>query len=177
MKMFDDDLSIYGEYARIIKKYTKTADGDADVWLLENGEDAHKSSKIFGTYIDCLYCGAALGLAKKHKIKEKTASLDKKMRANILASAWKSRQRDFNYLYILMILTDPDLSITKDERVKKAFSDVPDAIADTEMEFFLSYAYGGLLELDRMLSDVSSYTDLANKVLQICVDYKDPDDE
>ena len=177
MKMFSDDLSIYGEYARIIKKYTKTADGDADSWLLANGEDAPKSSKIFGTYIDCLYCGAAIGLAKKLKIQERPSASDKKMRANILASAWKSRQRDFNYLYILMVLTDPDLAITKDERVKKAFSDVPDSIADVEMEFFLSYAYGGLVELDHMLSDITSYADLANKICQICIDYKDPDEE
>ena len=177
MKLFSDDLSIYGEYARIIKKYTKTADGDADSWLLANGEDAPKSSKIFGTYIDCLYCGAAIGLAKKKKIKAEISPSDKKMRANILASAWKSRQTDFNYLYILMVLTDPDLTISKDERVKKAFSDVPDSIADVEMEFFLSYAYGGLVELDRMLSDITSYTDLANKVCQICIDYKDPDEE
>lgn len=176
MKMFSDDLSIYGEYARIIKKYTKTNDGDADTWLLTNGIDAATSCKIFGTYVDCLYCAAALGLAKKTKIVEKPSS-DKKMRANILAAAWKNRQRDFNYLYILMVLVDPDLQLTKDERVKKAFSEVPDSIADAEMDFFLQYAYGGLVELDKMLSDVTSYTELTNKICAICLDYTDEEDE
>lgn len=177
MNIFSGDKSIYGKYAAIIKKYSRSSDTDAEEWKLSNGDDAGKPAKIFGTYIDCLYAGAAIGLAKGLKIKESISSLDKKMRANILASAWKNRQVDFMYLYRLMILTDKELKITKDERVKKACSDIPESQEDNEFNYFLQFAYGGLVELDKMLGEIHDYTGLSNFASSVYADLQDDEEE
>ena len=99
------------------------------------------------------------------------------MRANILASAWKNRQVDFVYLYRLMILTDKELNISKDERVKKACSDIPESQEENEFNYFLQFAYGGLIELDRMLSEIHDYTGLSNYASAVFSDLQDDDEE
>ena len=177
MNIFSGDKSIYGKYAQIIKKYSRSNDTDAEEWKLSNGENAASLAKIFNTYIDCLYAGAAIGLAKNLRIKEQVLTQDKKMRANILASAWKNRQIDFMYLYRLMILTDKELNISKDERVKKACSDIPESQEENEFNYFLQFAYGGLIELDRMLSEIHDYTGLSNYASTVFSDLQDDDEE
>lgn len=180
MEFLNRDYLVYDRYADIIKKYSKdhsgSKDTDVEDWKITNGEDNATPRQIFSAYIDCLLSGAAIGLAKHRKIKD-PGKLDRSHKANILLSAWKSRRRDFEYLYRLMILTDPDLNLDKDQRVKKAFTDVPDAEANKEMEFFMQYAYGGLIELDNMLSEVKSYTDLCNVASRICTSFDDDEDE
>ncbi|MCI6215606.1 MAG: hypothetical protein MR659_00750 [Mollicutes bacterium] len=177
MNIFSGDKSIYGKYATIIKKYSRSNDPDAEEWKLSNGEDSAKSVKIFGTYVDCLYAAAAIGLSKSIKIKESSSSLDKKIRANILASAWKTRQVDFTYLYRLMILTDKDLNMTKDERVKKACSDTLDGQEENEFNYFLQFAYGGLIELDKTLSEIHDYTGLSNFASSLYIDLQDDEED
>ena len=177
MNIFSGDKSIYGKYASIIKKYSRTNDADAEEWKLSNGEDSSQPVKLFGTYVDCLYAGAAIGLSKGLKIKESSSTIDKKMRANILASAWKNRQVDFIYLYRLMILTDKDLPLSKDERVKKACTDIPESQEDNEFNYFLQFAYGGLIELDKMLSDIQDYTGISNYVSSLYADLQTDEDE
>lgn len=177
MNIFSGDKSIYGRYAQIIKKYSRSNDTDAEEWKLSNGEDAASLAKIFNTYIDCLYAGAAIGLAKGIKIKESVPTQDKKMRANILASAWKNRQVDFMYLYRLMILTDKELNMTKDERVKKACSDIPESQEENEFNYFLQFAYGGLVELDKILGEIHDYTGLSNYASLVYSDLQDDDEE
>lgn len=165
--IFSGDKSIYGKYAQIIKKYSKSSDADAEEWELSNGEDSPLPVKIFNTYIDCLYAGAAIGLAKKLKIKDFTLNQEVKMRANILASAWKNRQMDFMYLYQLMILTDKELNLSKDERIKKVFNDIPESQKEIEFNYFLQFAYGGLIELDKILSEIHDYIGLSNYASEI----------
>lgn len=177
MNIFSGDKSIYGKYAQIIKKYSRSNDTDAEEWKLSNGENAASQAKIFNTYIDCLYAGAAIGLAKNLRIKEQVPNQDKKMRANILASAWKNRQVDFMYLYRLMILTDKELNISKDERVKKACSDIPESQEENEFNYFLQFAYGGLIELDRILSEIHDYTGLSNYASTVFSELQDDDEE
>ena len=124
-----------------------------------------------------MYAGAAIGLAKGIKIKESVPTQDKKMRANILASAWKNRQVDFMYLYRLMILTDKELNMTKDERVKKACSDIPESQEENEFNYFLQFAYGGLVELDKILGEIHDYTGLSNYASLVYSDLQDDDEE
>lgn len=162
MNIFSGDLNIYGKYASIIKKYSRTQDTDAEEWKISNGEDGQKTTKIFNAFIDCLFCGAAIGLAKGLKIKDPIPSSEKKMKATIFAAAWKNRQVDYMYLYRLMLLVDKDLALSNDERVKKACADIPESAASNEMNYFLEFAYGGLVELDRMLSEVHDYTELSD---------------
>ena len=177
MNIFSGDKSIYGRYAQIIKKYSRSNDTDAEEWKLSNGEDSATPAKIFNTYIDCLYAGAAIGLAKGIKIKDNALTQDKKMRANILASAWKNRQVDFIYLYRLMILTDKELNISKDERVKKACSDIPESQEENEFNYFLQFAYGGLIELDKMLGEIHDYTGLSNYASLVFSELQGDDEE
>lgn len=177
MNIFSGDKSIYGRYAAIIKKYSRSSDTDADEWKLSNGEDTAKPAKIFATYVDCLYAAAAIGLAKGLKIKDTSSSNDKKMRANILAAAWKNRQVDFMYLYRLMILTDEELNLSKDERVKKACTDIPENQEEFEFNYFLQFAYGGLVELDKMLGDISDYTGLSNYASSVFSNLQDDEEE
>lgn len=176
MNIFSGDLSIYGRYATVIKKYSKTNDGDAEEWKISNGEDQAKPAKIFNAYVDCLYCAAAIGLAKRLKIKEPIPSSEKNTKANILASAWKNRAEGYTYLYRLMILTDEDLKLSNDDRVKKVCSDIPESEAQAEMDYFLSFAYGGLLEMDRMFSDVHSFAELADLACSVYEDFSDDED-
>ena len=49
MNIFSGDKSIYGKYASIIKKYSRTNDADAEEWKLSNGEDSSQPVKLFGT--------------------------------------------------------------------------------------------------------------------------------
>ena len=177
MNIFSGDKSIYGVYAAIIKKYSRTTDTDAEEWNVSNGEDSAKPVKIFATYIDCLYAAAALGLSKGLKIKEQLSANDKKMRANILASAWKTRQVDFMYLYRLMILTDKELPMSKDERVKKACSDIPESQEEMEFNYFLQFAYGGLIEMDKTFKDINDYTGLSNYSSTLYSELLDDEDE
>jgi hypothetical protein len=173
MNFFNEDVSIYGEYARIIKKYSKTSDTDGEEWKISNGIDNAESVKIFSSYIDCLYAGAAIGLADHKKISDSDPyALDRKKKANILQSAWKNRRKDFLHLYSLMVLTDPDIGMDKDQRVKKAFSDVPDGTSDHEFAFFLQYAYGGLEEMDKELSAIRNYKELSDYACRTILRYK-----
>lgn len=176
MNIFSGDKSIYGKYAEIIKKYSRSSDTDAPEWKLSNGENQAETVKIFNTYIDCLYAGAVLGLAKGKKIKESIQTQDKKIRANILASAWKNRQVDFIYLYRLMILTDKELNLSKDERVKKACTDIPESQEENEFNYFLQFAYGGLMELDKELSEIHDYVGLCNYSSMVFSELQDDDE-
>ncbi len=167
MSIFSGDKSIYGEYAQIIKKYSKSADTDVEDWKLSDGEGSPQTVKIFATYIDCLYAAAAIGSAKHVKINDAELFPDKKMRANILAAAWKNRQVDFEYLYRLMVLTDPALSMSKDARVKKVCSDIPEAMEDEEFKYFLRFACAGLLEMEKMFGDINDYVGVSNLVSSV----------
>ena len=177
MDIFSGDKSIYGKYAQIIKKYSRSSDADAEEWKVSNGEESPKPFKIFSTYVDCLFAGASIGLAKGLKINEESSNLDKKMRANILAAAWKGRQIDFMYLYRLMILTDQDLPMSKDERVKKACGGDNEGTEEIEFNYFLSFAYGGLVEMDRMFSEVHDYSSASNLVSELYLELKGPEEE
>jgi len=171
--IFNDDILIFGNYARIIKKFSSTSDQDSEEWKVSNGSDAAVTQKPFDAYIDCLYAGAAIGLAKNLKIKTtEFTSEEKRTKASILSSAWRKRSKDFFYLYRLMILTDPDLSLDKDERVKKAFTDVPESNADIEFTYFLSYAYGGLVEMEKMFDKVHDYKEFADLLSEIVIEYQ-----
>lgn len=180
MRLFNEDRHVYGQYALILKKYCTNRqiekDPSAPEWKLGNGEDNAKPVVLFDAVIDCLYAAASLALARGLKKKELPA-VDKKESVNILAGAWKNRTTDFIYLYRLMILMDPDLDLDKDARVKKAFTEVPDANTDYEFNFFLQYAYAGLEELDRMLSDVKTYTDLSNLACKTVLEYRGEEEE
>jgi len=171
--LFNDDTSIFGNYARIIKKFSSTSDQESEEWKVSNGIDSAVTEKPFGTYIDCLYTGAAIGLAKNAKvIQTDFSSSEKKIRANILSSAWRNRSKDFFYLYRLMILTDPDLPLTKDERVKKAFSDVPESLVPIEFNYFLCYAFGGLVEMEKMFDGVHDYKEFSDMISSLVLDYQ-----
>jgi hypothetical protein len=171
--LFNDDVYIFGDYSRIIKKFSSTSDKDSESWKVSNGNDAAEIQKPFGTYIDCLYAAAAIGLARNKKIKQDSfTAAEKKNHANILSSAWRDRSKDFFYLYRLMLLTDPDLSLSKDERVKKAFTDVPDAVANVELAYFLSYAYGGLVEMEKMFDAVHDYKEFADLLSTLVLEYQ-----
>ena len=175
MSVFDGDKLIFGKYATIIKKYSRTSDQSAVQWKLSNGENSNKQVlNLFSSYIDCLYTAAALGLSKQIKIKE---APDKSDKANILASAWKPRQMDFLYLYRLMILTDKDLPLTDEERAKKICDDIPEDQEEKEFNYFLQFAYGGLIELDKELSEIQDYVGLSNYVCSLAADIIDEDDE
>lgn len=180
MRFFNDDYQIYGKYCDIIKKYSADHGGekspDSVDWKLGNGEDKPQAVKIFNAGIDCLYAAAALALQKRIKISEEE-KLDKSKKMNILASAWKNRYTDFLYLYRLMILVDPDLNLDKDQRVKRAFTDVQDGEAEYAMKLFLQYAYAGLLKLDEMLSSVKSYSDLCDFACRLCNDFEGDGEE
>ena len=180
MRLFNEDRHIFGQYALILKKYCTNRqidkDPDSPEWKVGNGEDSAKPVVLFDAVVDCLYAGASLALARGIKKKE-LPTIDKKEHVNILASAWKNRYSDFVYLYRLMILTDPDLGLSKDERVRKAFMEVPDANTEHEFNFFLQYAYAGLEELDKMLSDVKTYTDFSNLACKVVLDFNGGDDE
>lgn len=167
MSIFSGDKSIYGQYAAIIKKYSKSTDADAEEWKVTNGENSPQTAKIFATYIDCLYAAAAIGLEKNVKVKDDNLFPDKKIRANILAGAWKNRQVDFEYLYRLMILTDSELSISDDARAKKVCTDIPEDRAEDEFKYFLRYACGGLLEMDKMFSGITDYVGVSNLISSI----------
>lgn len=179
MRLFNEDRQIFGPYAAILRKYCTSRDKDPNSpeWKISNGEDSGKPAKLFDAYIDCLYAAATIALAKKIKRKDPLTPAEKKDHVNILAGAWKNRTTDFLYLYRLMILVDPDLELSKDERVKKAFTDVPDANTDHEFNFFLQYAYAGLEELDRLLTEVKTYTDLSNLACKTVLEYTGEDDE
>ena len=179
MRLFDEDRLIFGPYAVILRKYCKSGERDSNSpeWKISSGEDSGKPVKLFDAYIDCLYAAATIALAKRIKRKDPLAPAEKKDHVSILASAWKNRVTDFIYLYRLMILVDPDLELSKDERVKKAFSVVPDENTDHEFNFFLQYAYAGLEELDRLLTEVKTYTELANFACKTVLEYSGEDDE
>jgi hypothetical protein len=175
--LFNDDVLIYGDYARIIKKLSATSDQDSEEWKVSNGIDSAVAQKPFGTYIDCLYAGAAIGLAKNAKIKQTDFSaIEKKSKASILSSAWRPRSKDFTYLYRLMLLTDPELELCKDERVKKAFTDVPESVTDIEFNYFLSYAYGGLVEVEKMFDKVHDYKEFSDLISTIVLEYQGNED-
>lgn len=179
MTLFNQDKIIYGKYAAILRKYSAShsgQDSSADQWKLSNGEENARPVVLFNAAVDLLYAAASLALARGLKLKELPV-LDRKDDFSILAQAWKKRQSDFLYLYRLMILLDPDLPLDEDERVRKAFRDVQDDEADREFSFFLMYAYAGLDELDRMLSETQTYTDLANLASGLVLEYHSDDEE
>ena len=94
---------------------------------------------------------------------------ERKTRANILSSAWSSHSKELIYLYRLMLLTDPDLTLSKDERVRKAFMDVPESRTTTEFNYFLSYVYGGLKEMEQMFDKVHDYKAFADLISSIAI--------
>lgn len=171
MKLFNEDYAVYGKYAVIIIKYSGNGSAEAAAakkdssspkhWIISNGQDGFEQHKLFSTYIDCLYTAAAIGFALHRKVVD-TGTLNRSDRANILLSAWQRRSNEFMRLWQLMILTDKDLQISKDERLRKAFDEVPDDKASDEMNYFMQFVYGGLEEMDEKLSDVSSYKELAD---------------
>jgi hypothetical protein len=172
-KLFESDASIYGNFARIIKKFSSTSDPESESWKVSDGDGSAAIRKPFGTYIDCLFAGAAIGLARNVKVKQtEFTSAEKKIKANILLSAWKDRVKEFTHLYQLMILTDPDLNLSKEERVKKAFDEVPESVVDNEFNYFLSYAYGGLVEMEKMFDQVHDYKEFSVLLSEIALEYQ-----
>ena len=165
MNMFSGDKYIYGEGARIIKKYSKSQDAEAEEWKLSNCDGGHESFKLFDSFIDCLYTATALGFLRNKKAN--VGDFDKKYRATIFAGAWMTRQMDFTRLYRLMVLTDKSINLSKDDRIKKISSEYSSDVENSEFNYFLEYSYGGLLELDSILTDIHDYNGLANFVSSI----------
>lgn len=94
------------------------------------------------------------------------------MKASILLSALKARLQEFTHLYQLMILTDPDLGLSKEERAKKAFDEVPESMVDNEFNYFLSFAYGGLVKMEKMFDQVHDYKEFSVLLSEIALEYQ-----
>jgi hypothetical protein len=172
-KLFEDDVAIYGNFARIIKKFSSSSDSEDESWKISDGDGSATVQKPFGTYVDCLFAGAAIGLEKNTKIKQTEFSpAEKKMKASILLSALKARLQEFTHLYQLMILTDPDLGLSKEERAKKAFDEVPESMVDNEFNYFLSFAYGGLVKMEKMFDQVHDYKEFSVLLSEIALEYQ-----
>lgn len=169
--MFAKSIRLYGEYALVLKKYTKVSKEEESIpFSLVNGEDAKpQKAYIFETMYQCLITAAILGLINDRKEKE---SNNKTVDATVFGEMVVKNNSTFKIIYEQMILTDKNLLLSNDERIRKAFTPIEgDEYEKNEEEYFLSYVRGGLLIIDEMFSHCGSYEDLAYALSKIEFDY------
>lgn len=173
--MFSSSMLFTGKHAVIIKKYskTKTNQGEPINYMISNGETNPAPTTIFSSYYACIYAAAALGLLNKKKSGPDPNDPQKEVTANIFGDMFVEHRDELMYLYHLMILSDEELSLTEDERVRKAFSIVPKEKEPLEMEYFKKFIYGGLELLDSSFASCGTYEDIANALGKMMVDYQD----
>ena len=177
LDIFSGDHSINGRFASLIKKYSDTTDKAAENWKISFENDKSEVIKLFSTYIECVYTAASIGLKNGHRYSEHedgVSSIDD--RANILSSVWRKWQNNFVELYRLMILVDPSLKLSREERLKKICGDFTKDQVDCEFKYFMSFVYGGLLDLDKELSEIHDCSGLANFVSRAFSEIDDEED-
>lgn len=165
LDIFSDEFLVNGKFASIIKKYSTTPDQDAETWKISFANDQSKVIKLFSSYIECVYTAAAIGLKNGHKYSEnEDGCLNSNDKAKVFSSVWRNWQNNFVELYRLMILVDPDLKLSCEDRLKKICGDLTKDQVNSEFKYFMSFAYGGLLDLDKELSEIHDCIGLANFV-------------
>lgn len=177
LDIFSGDHYVTGKFASIIKKYSFTPDKDAETWKISFENDKGEETKLFSSYIECVYTAASIGLKNGHRYSEQEESVPSvDDRANILSSAWRNWQNKFVELYRLMVLVDPSLNLSHEERLKKICGDFTEDQIAAEYKYFMSYAFGGLLDLDKDLSEIHDCSGLANFVSRAFSEIDDEED-
>ena len=174
MPIFAGDKVIYGKYALIAKKYCRPAhiyDSDQkEDWLLSNFDGKPIASFLCKkATIDFLYIAAWVGLAEDCPVDLSEANKHSGEDVSLLSEAWRTRETKFLNLWRLMILVDKRSNLSLEERVAKAYTSY-DEKADTDREFayFLTYAYGGMLKIDEILSKIQTYDALLIEAKKLC---------
>jgi hypothetical protein len=167
-------MVFFGKYAQLIKKYSQSKQGDSSVdWIISDGEGKTGPAHLFSTYYSCLYAAAVLGLLEQRKIQPAADSIDRSaQKADVFADMIVSHHDQLVYLYKLMVLTDPEIQLSNDERVRKAFTSVPKEKETIEMDYFKEYIYGGLEIIDDLFGKASSYEDISNAVSRMIQKYE-----
>ena len=177
LDIFSGDHSINGKFAGIVKKYSNTLDKEADVWKISFENDESQVLNLFSSYIECIYTAAAIGLKNGHRYSEQEdGATNSGVKANILSSAWRNWQNNFVELYRLMVLVDSSLNLSHEERLKKICGDFTEDQVDCEFKYFMSFAYGGLLDLEKELSEIHDCSGLANFVSRAFSEIDDEED-
>lgn len=172
MDYFTGDKSVTGKYAAILRKYCNDHSGsnNQSISFVFNLKNDKVPLTVFNSFIDFLYAAGAFGLylgKKRPLIDTNNDRYKNEKEANILANQWISRRKDFLHLYQLMVLSDPDLNLNSDDRVKLIFVDSNSSNEDKGYELFMQYACAGLEEFDKLFSNDKTYLDFATTISKI----------
>jgi hypothetical protein len=159
-----------GKHAAILKKYSRDKQAEDKIeFVLNNNDGKRVPVYIFENMYQCFAISAVLGLIHNKKAEESSGP----EYATIFADMLNKPQNNGMLMRIFenMVFSDPDLCLSMDERVKKAFTPMSDDEKKENLEYFKRYVRGGLEIIDDMFKNCSTYEDITNVFINIKTNY------
>ena len=154
--MFNDNYRIVGKhatYAKFLNAYTRNLDKEA------------KIAGVFAIAVDVYLIAPLIGAAYNRRAPIDNESDDS---LNVLAEQIVKRQKQFEDVYRIIMLSEKSSDLSADERVERAFRDDenPEKMS-TNMELFHDYMRGGIEWLyENIVDDVNIPTANQNDYLE-----------
>lgn len=165
MAMFKNPIRFTGKHALILQKYSKDKGSEQDIpFQVSNNSNEKKLIYIFETRLHCYMVAGMFGIIKNRKADIDTDKSNNAT-ATIFADILDKQRSNLERMYHQMVLTRND-DLSADERIKKAFSIIPDDQCDAEQKKLEDYVRGGLEVIDEMFSLCLTYEDVCNKMYE-----------
>lgn len=163
--MFEGNIRIYGNHARILKKYSKDkqAEEQFEFKVTDNQGNEH-NIYIFDTMLQAYMVAAMIGIIHKSKIEKDSG---KEPTATIFTEVLRKNRMNLERIVRFMLLTEDDTE-NPDMIIKEAFSMKNKENIDKKVT---SYARYGLEIIDNYFSQCSNYEDVVNAVLDLRENY------
>lgn len=160
--IFNEQIRIFGNHARILKKYSRDKGGDNSV---ENIVEDGKSVYLFDTMIQGFMVAAMWGIVEKRK--EEPCKTGDEMYATIFSDIINKNRKNIERIYQHMILATRD-DLADDEKIKKAFTTDRSPEEDKEAEEeILAYVFGGLEIIDELFNGKETYESITNVIYSL----------
>lgn len=156
--MFDRDFQIRGKYATYWKALSRTPG---------NASETSANFKVFENYIHVYMIAPIIGAlySRRATIDPKD---DNKDTAGMLAEILIKNQSKLKYIYRLIMLVDESSSISKEDRINRAFREDNNEESVTEgLKIFNEYFLGGLEVLyETFVESCDNEDDYINKIFE-----------
>lgn len=165
--MFNSDIRVYGNHAKILKRYSKSRNRDElNLFLIKDFSGEERECVLFDTMMQTYLVSCALGIAKNKQAKVETSGDEY---ATIFTDMINKNRKTLTKLVQFMLLVEND-DLSTEAKVKKTFSVQNSTNKDLE-EKLKSYACGGLEILDSYFCECKTQEEVVNAIEDLNSDY------
>ncbi len=165
--MFNSDIRVYGNHAKILKRYSKSRNRDElNQFLIKDFSGVERECALFDTMMQTYLVSCALGIAKSKQAKVETSGDEY---ATIFTDMISKNRSKLTKLIQFMLLVENN-NLSTEAKVKKAFSVQNSSNKDLE-EKLKAYACGGLEILNSYFCECKTQEEVVNAIEDLNSDY------